>query len=147
MHCCQDGCVPTEIWINFEEENYLDLDNYQETWNYLASEKVEKTQCLQVIDDYGHWNYAVTAYAASKGHLKCLESLRELGASYHSDIAIVAAENGQYECLVFIVKNFTEYELDLTGTEHVEDPQCREFLTQESQKILTQESQKNKNGV
>jgi hypothetical protein len=104
---CPDGCVLTEIYINC---NINSKGDQYEDWKHLKSKKSRKLKCFQAIntEDYGHWNYAVMAFAARHGHLKCLESLYKMGASYHADVAIVAKEANQLKCYDFIVKNFSD---------------------------------------
>ncbi len=92
---CNDGCIVVEKLLQGAETDRLDIIDQ----NY---DKLKQHKCFQEIEDeeYGHINYAVMAYAASNGHLNCIKTLHEnTDVMWHTDLAIVAAENNQLDCL------------------------------------------------
>lgn len=97
---CLDGCIEfaDQIYNHQSDDMYEVIDN-----NF---DLLKKFKCTQpIIDgDYGHINYALMAYATKNGHLECLKKLHKLGADWHTDLAEVAAENNQIECLKYIME-------------------------------------------
>ncbi|AYV82984.1 MAG: hypothetical protein Hyperionvirus3_130 [Hyperionvirus sp.] len=111
---CKDGCIQVEKLLN--DEKYDDRSDAEDA-NF---DKLCKFKCYNSIreGDYGDMNYAVAAYAVEKGHLGCLQTLhKKYDLMWHADLAEVAIENNQFECLQYIM-------------EHMGDVNCcRESLT------------------
>ena len=51
------------------------------------------------------WDTQTCAYAAEKGHLKCLKYLHENGCPWDKDTCSLAAYNGHIECLKYAHEN------------------------------------------
>ncbi len=110
---CTDGCVEVELLIGYEEKNYNKLTQYE---------------CYQKIDDYGHINYAVMAYATTHGHIDCLKKLHKNGSMWHTDLAIVAAENDQIECLQYIIEEMGDITYEEKDFKYIKSSECLNYL-------------------
>jgi len=99
---CTHGCTKF-AQILYDEEfegDYYELVNikYDELKNFKCADPI-------IDDEYGHINYALMAYATSHGHLDCLKELHvTYEAGWHTDLAGVAIENDQFECLQYIME-------------------------------------------
>jgi hypothetical protein len=56
------------------------------------------------MENYGHPNYSIMAYAVSHGHLDCVKKLHLHDALWHTDIAGVSIEKEQFECFKYIIE-------------------------------------------
>ena len=127
---CEDGCVAVEKILQGEDENFeecvekmetksktndMDDDDDEVTYDdedrfsiiHNRKDELRKYKCFREIDDghFGHPNYSVTAYAVLHGHLECLKTLhKKVCAMWHVDLAQVAHESNQPECLDYILK-------------------------------------------
>ena len=99
--CCSHECVLVEKCMGDADDRNDALEG--------ASDEIKKSLCYTAIQDedqYGHLNYAVSAYAATQGHLACLKYIhRVLGCMWHGGLAQVAYEEGQSECLAYILSD------------------------------------------
>ena len=83
-----------------------EIDDIEEA-NDEYSDELLKCMSYQEImeDDYGHINYALAAYCVIKGHNQCLKHLhRNSNFMWHADLATVASENNNIECLKYILE-------------------------------------------
>ena len=92
---CAHGCskVGRVLYIQCAEDE--DNGEAEENWPQRLNE-LKAHKCWNDIqnDDYGHINYAVTAYAVANGHRNCLRTLHlNCNAGWHANLAIVAAQN------------------------------------------------------
>ena len=105
---CKKGCIDMgRILYNVCRDD-INTDTISEIENDKQNELCT-LDCYNEIyqNDYGHINYALASYCAEKGHLECLEHLHEdkdIELLWYNDLAIVAFENGNFECLLYIVK-------------------------------------------
>lgn len=122
---CKDGCIQMgKILYNNEEE----CDDMHEL---ITFDLLKKYKCGQpIIDgDYGHINYALMSYATKHGHLECLKKLhKEFGADWHSDLAQVAAENNQLECLKYIMENMGRVNCGKQILKMDISPECEKYI-------------------
>jgi len=106
--CC-DGCVEVELILQSNE------DISRSTLEYMYTDKLNEYKCYQALDQCGHINYAVMSYAAKKGHLDCIKYLHQnTYVMWHNDLAIVAAESDQLECLKYIVEQIGDVSVSLS---------------------------------
>lgn len=116
---CEDGCVIVQ--------------RYLKSKRYIG--RIRELKCYQEIinENYGHLNYAVMSYAASKGHIECIKQLHEKqlrendAALWHSDLAIVAAENDQLECLKYIIQQMGKVNCDPNNYKDIPN-RCKTYM-------------------
>ena len=121
---CNDGCIVVEKLLQGAETDRLDIIDQ----NY---DKLKQHKCFQEIEDeeYGHINYAVMAYAASSGHLNCIKTLHEnTDVMWHTDLAIVAAENNNLDCLQYIIEHMGDVSCGTTDFKDVTSLKCKEYI-------------------
>lgn len=136
---CNDGCVLVECGLQGNsdilgctddeiEECYGDRRDIADQF----SDKIKHLKCFQdaVIGyDYGHINYAVASYCVKNGHISCLRYLHQINnmLKWHNDIAEVAIENNQLECLKYILYFMGNF---LIKSENISVfNECTEFLS------------------
>jgi|688.fasta_scaffold71798_6 hypothetical protein len=94
---------------------------------------MEPCQCITGIfdnqDDYSDPNYEQIGRSVQYGHLVCLKMLHFMGKDWHNDIAVVAIENVQVECLKYIIENMGRVDTKekLLQTENISS-KCVEYL-------------------
>lgn len=114
-NCCKVGkIIYGSIDSDIIEENITELETYK-AFNEMY------------IDCCGDDNYLLPSYCVSIGHVNCLKQIsKEKGFMYHSDLAIVAVENDQLECLKFIIEKLghvkTEFDMETIG------PKCKKYV-------------------
>lgn len=123
---CSKGCCNVgEILYGGHGPEEQELEEIME--NNVELEKYPAFQ--EMFAGGGHPNYALTAYCVEIGHVECLRTLSTLPYfMYHSDLAIVAAECDQLECLQFIIQVLGK--VDLPARRHISGPNCKEYITQ-----------------
>ena len=94
---------------------------------------MEPCQCITGIfdnqDDYSDTNYEQIGRSVQYGHLECLKMLHFMGNDWHQDIAVVAIENNELECLKYIIENMGRVNTkeQLLQTENI-SKKCVEYL-------------------
>jgi hypothetical protein len=126
---CTDGCLEVENILQGGDD---EEDDCRYTLIEKHREKLSKYKCFREIenDEYGHPNYSVAAYAATNNHLGCLKELEKKGVMWHFDLAICAAESGNYECLKYIIEEYGDVCTKKENFANVTDERCKKYIDQ-----------------
>lgn len=129
---CDHGCAETDQILQLESA--LDCGDIDEGELHpdeiLSLRNAKNYACYNAtaLGDYGHENYAAAAYAATLGHLDCLKQIHKNDGMWHSDLAIVAAEHGQFACLKYIVETMGDVDCNEDNFKNVSSKECLEYM-------------------
>lgn len=99
MSDCDKGCYDVGI-ILFNTERGPSFAEEKEGHILSRHEAYQKIYG----GEYGHINYALATYCVHSGHLDCLKNIyKNTNMMWHADLADVAIEADNLECLKFIV--------------------------------------------
>lgn len=106
---CSKGCCEVGTYIygknsTFFEDEDKDHDN----------DTIIQYEAFKALYNDGHPHYILPAYCVEIGHIECLKKIaKEEQFMYHSDLAQIAIEHDNLECLQYIVEDLGDVNVDI----------------------------------
>ena len=109
---CSKGCCEVGTYIYGKNSTFFDDDDYDNDNNKDDNNTISHYEAFHALYIGGHPNYNLPAYCVEIGHIECLKKIsKEEDFMYHSDLAIVAIEHDNLECLQYIVEHLGDVKL------------------------------------
>lgn len=130
---CPKGCCEVGRIVYGKNSNFFHNDDDDENSEVNYSD-IEHYEAFDGIYSGGHPNYRLPAYCVEIGHYECLKTIsKEEGFMYHGDMAFVAIEHDNLECLKYIVEELGDvsFNIDIADV----GPNCKEYVEQVLSKL------------
>ncbi len=123
---CSKGCCKVGQYIYGKDSKFFEYDSDSDN-NNIDGNEISHYEAFDALYDVGNPLYNLPAYCVEIGHIECLKTIsKEEQFMYHADLAMIAVEQDNLECLKYIIEEMGDVKLNLNDQDV--GPNCKDYV-------------------